>query len=166
MTDTRATGWKIPLLFCAVIIVVISVASLIRDKKPLPPDIPAGLLQKARALRIDLEAAPEGQGWKARIAAAAGGFSSPADKDARLAAIIRQAVEDKRFDAACTAAVLIRDDEPRDTLMVHIADTAATDCSTLPWGVLGLHGLRDSRQQAEVAALLTQRWGECHSGKE
>ncbi len=166
VTDTRATGWKIPLIFCAVIIVCISIVSLFRDEKPLPPDIPAGLLQKAQAIHIDLAADPEGQDWKSRIASAAGGFSSPADKDTRLTGIIRRAIEEKRFDAACTAAVLIRDDEVRDGLMARIADTAAADCSTLPWGVLGLHGLRDPGRQSETAALLTQRWGLCYSGKE
>lgn len=47
---------------------------------------------------------------ESRIASAASGFSTQADKDGRLGEIVLTTAENKRFDASCTAAVLIRDD--------------------------------------------------------
>ncbi|MFQ9869092.1 MAG: hypothetical protein ACLRWP_20800 [Bilophila wadsworthia] len=77
MTDNRATGWKIPLLFCGVILSIVAVAALFRHT-PEPPAVPQALLKEAKGIRIDLESDPEGQSWKARIASAASGFSTQA----------------------------------------------------------------------------------------
>ena len=74
MTDNRATGWKIPLLFCGVILSIVAVAALFRAHAPKPPAVPQALLNEAKGIRIDLESDPEGQSWKARIASAASGF--------------------------------------------------------------------------------------------
>ena len=161
MTDNRATGWKIPLLFCGVILSIVAVAALFRAHAPEPPAVP-----QDKGIRIDLESEPEGQSWKARIASAASGFSTQADKDGRLGEIVLTTAENKRFDASCTAAVLIRDDGLRDGLMRKIANAASADCASLPWGVLAMHGMRDPQTQAEASALLTQRWKECHEGRE
>ena len=152
MTDNRATGWKIPLLFCGVIISIVAVAALFRPQAQEPPAIPGALLQKAKGIRIDLESDTEGRSWKARIASAASGFSTQADKDGRLGEIVLTTAENKRFDASCTAAVLIRDDGVRDGLMRKIADAAAGDCASLPWGVFAMHGMRAPQAQAEIAA--------------
>ena len=156
MTDNRATGWKIPLLFCGVILSIVAVAALFRAHAPEPPAVPQALLKEAKGIRIDLESDPEGQSWKARIASAASGFSTQADKDGRLGEIVLTTAENKRFDASCTAAVLIR----------KIANAASADCASLPWGVFAMHGMRDPQTQAEASALLTQRWKECHEGRE
>lgn len=88
MTDNRATGWKIPLLFCGVILSIVAVAALFRAHAPEPPAVPQALLNEAKGIRIDLESDPEGQSWKARIASAASGFSTQADKDGRLGEIV------------------------------------------------------------------------------
>ena len=164
MTDNRATGWKIPLLFCGVILSIVAVAALFRAHAPEPPAVPQALLNEAKGIRIDLESDPEGQSWKARIASAASGFSTQADKDGRLGEIVLTTAENKRFDASCTAAVLIRDDGLRDGLMRKIANAASADCASLPWGVFAMHGMRDPQTQAEASALLTQRWKEGHEG--
>lgn len=131
MTDNRATGWKIPLLFCGVILSIVAVAALFRAHAPEPPAVPQALLKEAKGIRIDLESDPEGQSWKARIASAASGFSTQADKDGRLGEIVLTTAENKRFDASCTAAVLIRDDGLRDGLMRKIANAASADCASL-----------------------------------
>ena len=128
--------------------------------------VPQALPKEAKGIRIDLESDPEGQSWKARIASAASGFSTQADKDGRLGEIVLTTAENKRFDASCTAAVLIRDDGLRDGLMRKIANAASADCASLPWGVFAMHGMRDPQAQAEASALLTQRWKECHEGRE
>ena len=93
-------------------------------------------------------------------------ISTQADKDGRLGEIVLTTAENKRFDASCTAAVLIRDDGLRDGLMRKIANAASADCASLPWGVFAMHGMRDPQAQAEASALLTQRWKECHEGRE
>ena len=93
-------------------------------------------------------------------------ISTQADKDGRLGEIVLTTAENKRFDASCTAAVLIRDDGLRDGLMRKIANAASADCASLPWGVFAMHGMRDPQTQAEASALLTQRWKECHEGRE
>ena len=84
----------------------------------------------------------------------------------RVGEIVLTTAENKRFDASCTAAVLIRDDGLRDGLMRKIANAASADCASLPWGVFAMHGMRDPQAQAETSALLTQRWKECHEGRE
>ena len=155
MTDNRATGWKIPLLFCGVILSIVAVAALFRAHAPEPPAVPQALLKEAKGIRIDLESDPEGQSWKARIASAASGFSTQADKDGRLGEIVLTTAENKRFDAGL-----------RDGLMRKIANAASADCASLPWGVFAMHGMRDPQAQAEASALLTQRWKECHEGRE
>ena len=132
MTDNRATGWKIPLLFCGVILSIVAVAALFRAHAPEPPAVPQALLKEAKGIRIDLESDPEGQSWKARIASAASGFSTQADKDGRLGEIVITTAEN----------------------------------ASLPWGVFAMHGMRDPQAQAEASALLTQRWKECHEGRE
>ena len=154
MTDNRATGWKIPLLFCGVILSIVAVAALFRAHAPEPPAVPQALLKEAKGIRIDLESDPEGQSWKARIASAASGFSTQADKDGRLGEIVLTTAENKR------------DDGLRDGLMRKIANAASADCASLPWGVFAMHGMRDPQTQAEASALLTQRWKECHEGRE
>ena len=84
MTDNRATGWKIPLLFCGVILSIVAVAALFSGTRSRTARRPQALLKEAKGIRIDLESDPEGQSWKARIASAASGFSTQADKDGRL----------------------------------------------------------------------------------
>ena len=132
--------------------------------RPRTPAVPRAA-QRSQGYQIDLESDPKG-GQFPCIASAASGFSTQADKDGRLGEIVLTTAENKRFDAPCTAAVLIRDDGLRDGLMRKIANAASADCASLPWGVFAMHGMRDPQAQAETSALLTQRWKECHEGRE
>lgn len=162
MTDTRATGWKIPLIFCGVVLGIVGLFSLLRTEPAVQvPEVPAPLLAQARAIVIDLNTAPEGSLWKERITAAGSGFASHADKDTKLAFVIRDAVARQRFDAACTAAVLVYDTPKRDAVLEETAQAAAGDCSTLPWGVMAAHGMRDPFVQARTHEMLTERWNAC-----
>ena len=166
MNDNKATGWKIPLLFCGVVLAIVCIVSVFRGGKAAPPAVPAPLLRQAEAITIDLDADAEGKAWKARIASAASGFSAPQNKDANLKKIILTSLEEKRFDASCTATVLIRDDSLRDALLARILETASAECASLPWGVLAAHGMRDPNAQSAAHARLTREWGKCHEGKE
>ena len=165
MTDKRSTGWKIPLMFCGVILSVVGLVGLLRGK-PEPPAVPGPLLAQAQAIAINLDADAEGKEWKARIASAASGFAAPADKDARLKGLIEISIESGRFDAACTAAVLVRDDDLRDALLARLLDAASAQCATLPWGVLAAHGMGDAAAKASAHRALTRQWERCHEKNE
>ena len=162
MTDKRATGWKIPLIFCGVVLCIVALFSLLRTEPVVQvPEVPAPLLAQAKAIVIDLNTVPEGPLWKERITAAGSGFASHADKDAKLAFVIRGALEQQRFDAACTAAVLVYDNHKRDAVLEETAQAAARDCAMLPWGVMAAHGMRDPAVQARTHEMLTERWNVC-----
>lgn len=165
VTDNRSTGWKVPLLFCGVILSVVCLVGLLRGK-PEPPAVPGPLLNQARAITINLDADAEGKEWKARIASAASGFATAADKDGRLKNLIETSIESGRFDAACTAAVLVRDDTLRDALLARILDAACAQCATLPWGVLAAHGMGDAETKASAHSALTRQWERCHEKNE
>ena len=166
VNDNKATGWKIPLLFCGVVLGSVCIVSLSRGGTATPPAVPASLLHRAEAIAIDLDADAEGKAWKARIASAAGGFSAAQTKDANLEKLILTALEARRFDASCTAAVLIRDDSLRDALFDRILETSAAECASLPWGVLAAHGMRDPNAQTAAHARLPRAGATCHEGKE
>lgn len=162
MIDNRATGWKIPLLFCGVVLAIVALCSLLRTEPAVRvPEIPAALLARAKAIVINLDTTPDGALWKERVTSAGSGFSSHADKDARLAFLIRNAMEQQRFDVACTAAVLVYDAHKRDAVLEEMAQTAAKDCATLPWGVMAAYGMYDPAVQSKTHEMLTTRWNAC-----
>lgn len=69
----KATGWKIPLLFCATVILIVSVVALWRYlSRPEIPTLEPGLLEQARALHIDLEADAWGRSFKNLLVDSAG----------------------------------------------------------------------------------------------
>lgn len=156
----KATGWKVPLLFCGVIVMVVALAAAWRTPPPPPPAVPAPLMERARALAIDLEA-PEGRAWKERIVRAAGGFVTAEVKTARLARVAAEALAAHRLDAACAAAVQVPDEARRNDAFADIFHAAAKECATLPWGVFAVHGVRDPELADTLARALEQRWRAC-----
>lgn len=163
--DKRATGWKIPLLFCAIVgIAVGTIAYLRTDNTPIPP-LPAPLYAEAQDIIIDLNLSPEGRKWKEQISATAGGFLTRADKDVKIEALVLTAVEQKHYDAACTAAVLMYNDFKRDGVLIAIAESAMRQCDTLPWGVLAAKGMKDKKNTAQTHIRLTEEWRRCQKSK-
>ncbi|MBD5647619.1 MAG: GTP cyclohydrolase [Desulfovibrio sp.] len=156
----KATGWKVPLLFCGAILILVGLGALWRRPPPPPPELPEALTAKARALAIDLDT-PEGRSWKERIVSAASGFVAPEVKTERLRAVAAEAVAQGRLDAACAAAVQAQDEAGRDAAFAGIFAAAARECATLPWAVFAVHGLRDPERAAALARELTARWREC-----
>ena len=62
MSQQKATGWKVPLLFCAVMGVAVLGTWLWRNLgKPEVPPLEPGLVAVAQTYHIDLEADPEGK---------------------------------------------------------------------------------------------------------
>lgn len=156
----KATGWKVPLLFCGVIGMVVALAAAWRTPPPPPPAVPAPLVERARALAIDLEA-PEGRAWKERIVRAASGFVPAGVKTERLARVVAEALAAHRLDAACAAAVQVPDEARRNDAFADIFRAAAKECATLPWGVFAVHGVREPELAASLARTLEQRWRAC-----
>lgn len=161
----KATGWKVPLLFCGAIVSVVALAAVWRTPPPPPPAVPAPLVERARALSIDLEA-PEGRPWKERIVRAAGGFVPAEVKTERLTRVAAEALAERRLDVACAAAVQVPDEARRDSTFADIFHTAAEACGTLPWGVFAVHGVREPELAASLARALEQRWRACGGAAE
>lgn len=160
----KATGWKVPLLFCAVILGLVALASLWRAPRPAPPELPQELVAQARALSIDLET-PEGRPWKERIVQAASGFVGQDVKSARLAALAAEASRQGRFDAACAAAVQAPDEARRNAAFAGVFEAAAEDCASLPWAVFAVHGVRAPELASELALALERRWRTCQGSR-
>lgn len=161
----KATGWKVPLLFCGVIVIMVALAAAWRTPPPPPPAVPAPLVERARALSIDLEA-PEGRRWKERIVQAASGFVPAGVKTERLARVVAEALAARRPDAACAAAVQVPDEARRNEAFADIFRAATKECATLPWGVFAVHGVRDPELAATLARALERRWRACGGATE
>ena len=162
MSQQKATGWKVPLLFCAVMGVAVLGTGLWRNLgKPEVPPLEPGLVAVAQTYHIDLEADPEGKLLRESITNASTGFATHDSKDARLAALIDKSLDMGRFDAACVAAVLLFDQHKREGKLMHIARSAAKDCATLPWGAFAAKAMKDPGVQTDAHFLLNARWREC-----
>ena len=162
MSQQKATGWKVPLLFCAVMGVAVLGTWLWRNlDKPEVPPLEPGLVAAAQTYHIDLDADPEGKLLRESITNASTGFAPHDSKDARLAALIDKSLDMDRFDAACVAAVLLFDPHKREGKLMHIARSAARDCATLPWGAFAAKAMKDPGVQTDAHFLLNARWREC-----
>lgn len=161
MRDTRATGWKVPLFFCAGMLCIVGITALLRHQNIDVPEVVEPLMQEARAIHMNLDADEESRAWKEDISAVAGAFATRADKDMRIAALVRRATQAKRYDAACTAAVLMYNDHARDAALREVGQGALEECATLPWTVMAAKGVRDAATQAELHLLVNARWKEC-----
>lgn len=161
MSDGRATGWKIPLLFCAVILGAVSITVVLRQEKVDVAPIPAALLQEAKAIHMNLDGNEDGKTWKERISSTAGAFATRAEKDIRLTALIRDAAEKRRFDAACTASVLMYNDHQRDAVLLEVSNAALQECKDLPWAVMASGGMTSAATLSALNKDITVRWEEC-----
>lgn len=156
----KATGWKVPLLFCGAIGILVVLGALWRTPAPAPPALPEALVARARALTIDLDT-PGGRPWKERIVEAVSGFVPAETKARRLRAVAAEAVAARRYDAACAAAVQLPDAAPRNAAFADIFEAAARQCESLPWAVFAVHGLREPELAQALALRLERRWQAC-----
>ncbi|MBD5627749.1 MAG: GTP cyclohydrolase [Desulfovibrio sp.] len=159
----KATGWKVPLLFCGAMLVLVGLGALLRTPPAPPPELPQPLMDKARALAIDLDT-PGGRPWKERIVSAASGFVAPEVKAQRLSAVAAEATARGRLDAACAAAVQIEDEARRDAAFEGVFRAAQASCADLPWAVFAVHGVRGRQRAEALAGELHARWRACGGG--
>lgn len=162
--DKKATGWKIPLLFCAVLMAMIAVGALFREEKPRAPALPEALLEKARQTRIDLEKAGLGE-WREKIRASASGFQDNAIKDAKLAQVAEEALAEDLPEAASAAVIHIKAEEARERVLEKILAFGLDSCERLEWAVFATHASSSQKNMDRRARMIQEKWRNCGQGR-
>ena len=160
---TKATGWRLPLIFCAVILLVVAAVWGWRKVTAPPPlPIPQELLSLAAQSHINLDGDDEGRRYKEELIAAGRGFSPTYIKDQKIEAIALEALDKRRIDVAVTAVQVVRDGQKRDLLLKDLATACMEECSTLPWAVFAVRNLKHDYPAAlDLTRTLTARWDVC-----
>ena len=161
MADTKSTGWKVPLLFCLAVLIPVGIAAIFMHKEAPVLHVPESLMLAMRAERIDLAATEEGRRWQSEITAAAGGFADAEEKDRKVRRVLDGAVAAGRFDAACTASVLLHDAERRDAALAFMAEQAVNRCEHLVWGGMAAAALQNAALRGQWEERLSQRVEAC-----
>lgn len=157
----KATGWKLPLLFCCAILCFAAIANhFIPDKPDLPP-LPQTLVDQAKSTVILLDT-PENKEWHDRIVDAASGFAERQSKDAKLGFIVGQALQTQRLDMACAALVQIHGSKEAAAARSKIFDHALQNCDNLHWALFSIKAEPSQKQAEKMAGILTSKWEECH----
>lgn len=158
----KATGWKVPLIFCAVILVVVAVAWGYRKMTaPAPLPLRQELLTLAAEAHIDLDADEEGRRYKEELIAAGRGFSPKYLKDEKVLAIAREALERGRVDVTVTAVHVLNDTGRRDEILRLLAKRGLDDCAALPWAVFAVRNLQDYPLAVDYTNKLNPRYDMC-----
>lgn len=159
----KATGWKVPLIFCAVILLLTGAGWLYR-KVTAPPPLPinAELFDYASKAHFDLDADEEGRKFKEELISAGRGFSPAYAKDEKIAAVAGQAIDAGRLDVLVTAIGVIRDGDRRTKLLKLLAPKAMERCEDLPWAVFAVRNLTHEYGTAmDLTRTLNARYEEC-----
>lgn len=159
MSD-KSTGWRVPLYFCAAILGIVAIVYHITGSARQKPELPPQLERQASALSIDL-GGKTGAIWRDKIIQAAGGLADADTKDQRLASVFRDALAARRFDAACKAVVLVKDNALRADLLEEMLEKSCDNCEDLVWGVFAAHATPTNREARHMARVLSTRWREC-----
>lgn len=158
----KATGWKVPLIFCAVILVVVAVAWGYRKMTaPAPLPLRQELLTLAAEAHIDLDADEEGRRYKEELISAGRGFSPKYLKDEKVLAIAREALERGRVDVTVTAVHVLNDTGRRDEILRLLAKRGLDDCAALPWAVFAVRNLQDYPLAVDYTNKLNPRYDMC-----
>ncbi len=160
---TRATGWRIPLCFCAAILVAVAAVWGWRKYTAPPPlDINPRLMEIAGQSSFDLEADRQGRRYSKDLIAAGRGFAPNHVKDQQVEKVAWRALDDDRLDVVVMAVQVIRDPDRRDRLLKSLAGACMEDCAMLPWGVYAVRNLQQDYPAAVgLARGLNERWEQC-----
>ncbi len=159
----KATGWRVPLLFCAVIGLV-SLVGLGYRSLTAPPPLPlnAELVEIAANSRINLDGDEEGRRYKEELVAAGRGFSPAYVKDDKVISVALDAVDAGRIDVLVTAVQVLRDGDKRTELLQVLADEGMKHCKDLPWAVFAVRNLTHEYATAmDLTRTLNARYEEC-----
>ena len=160
MAKDKATGWRIPLLFCAVACCAALLGALLKSRAPEAPSLPLELERQAQGRKIDL-GDPEGSALREAISSAAGGFLDQSVKDSKLSGLLRKSLEAGRLDAACVALALIRGEQARADGAWAITSEAVKNCGALPWAVFAYKAIQNPEQLERLRAPMLEKWGQC-----
>lgn len=162
--DKKVTGWKIPLLFCAAILAIVAVFSLFLPAKPKIPELPTELLRKAESAHIDLEKSGH-MAWREKIRDAAAGFKPDEVKDAQLAQIAANALDQNLPEAAVAAVIHIKGEEARESALAAIHAKTIENCASLEWTVFAIHASSRQVNMNEWSRKLLDKWQSCKGGR-
>lgn len=158
----KATGWKVPLLFCAVLLAIVAVTWGYRKMTaPAPLPLREELMTLAAQAHIDLDADEEGRRYKEELIAAGRGFATKSMKDEKVLAIAREALDRGRADVAVTAVHVLNDTGRRDEILRLLARKGLDDCATLPWAVFAVRNLQDYPLAMDYTNKLNPRFDAC-----
>lgn len=158
--DKKATGWKIPLLFCVVILALVAVFSLFRPDRPKVPNLPSDLLQRAESTHLDLEKSGN-QAWQEKIRDAASGFKDNDVKDAQLAQIALNALGQHLPEVAGAAVIHIKGEKVREQVLEAIHRKSLESCSALEWSVFAIYASSNQVNMDEWSNDLLNKWSSC-----
>lgn len=159
----KATGWRIPLIFCAVIGLICLVSWGYR-KLTAPPPLPlnAELVSFASHSRINLDGDEEGRRFKEELVSAGRGFSPAYVKDNKVTSVALDALDAGRIDVLVTAVQVIRDGDKRTELLHVLAEEGMKDCNNLPWAVFAVRNLAHEYATAmDLTHTINARFEQC-----
>lgn len=162
----KSSGWKIPLLFCTVVVAVVGIGSLVLSRFRQEPEFPKDLLVLAKQTTIDLNA-PENGNWREAIINAASGFAPYEVKDDKLARVVSEALEAKRPDMAAAAVSQMRDGARKNGVLETIFFHTLKDCADAPRAPGLIRAMTDDVRAGALNDKLTVFWQYCRekSGK-
>lgn len=156
----KATGWKVPLIFCAAIILILGACKVIAGLNAAGPDLPEAMLREAAAVKLSLDDAG-GKKWMDKIVNAASSFAERDSKDKKLALLAEEALSRQRPDEAAAAIIMIKNVPERDKLLKRIFFLTSGECGLLPWAVFAIKSTRDSQEASAMLKTLNPVWEEC-----
>ncbi|MBQ7457192.1 MAG: hypothetical protein IJS54_06285 [Desulfovibrio sp.] len=159
----KATGWKIPLLVCAIMLLFVVVKWALQAPPP-PVDLPEVLCDRAKEISIALDT-EQARPWKEKIVRAASGLEARRGKDEKIARIFQDALNQKVYDAAVTALVLLEEPRIHDEKAIALFTESIRHCATLPWAVFAVKAMRNQTTASTHAIRLSATWQACQERK-
>lgn len=161
--QTRATGWKIPLMFCAFFAILWAGTWVYRHVTAPPPlQFNEELIEITGKSTFNLDSDEQGRKYKEIIISGGRGFSSNDVMDARVEKTAYEALEAGRIDAVVTASQVIRDKGKRNQLLHNLATACAARCDMLPWAVYAARNVQNDYPLAvQLSRDINRAWEVC-----
>lgn len=163
--EQKSAGWRVPILFCGIILIVVCALSLFKNKaSDIADRLPPGLVDKARNSGLNMST-EENRKWQEKIIESASGFSSREDKDRRLLALVERALSENNFEAACASFSQMGRTDSRRLASDIIFRESIRKCDDLIWGVYVAVRDEDLSPDSPRTRELSRRWDECQPNK-
>lgn len=156
----KATGWKAPLIFCAIVVIIVTCGWFVLKGFRYEPRFAADLLELAAKTRVDMDA-PANERWKKAIVAAASGFAPAYEKDKKLEGLSLEALAADNPEAAIAAAAQTREPAKKDEILEKIFNYALEDCGRLPRAPGLVKAMKNVESAKKMEARLAAKWERC-----